>query len=123
MQAIAARKAHLVGCGWFWAWAVVGVGLGFGISVIGIFTIPAALLAAVVMSRRQPVRGAFGIATGIGSVLLFVAYQNRQGPGTTCHSLPMGGQECGEHLNPLPWVVLGVILFAAGVVLHARQTD
>ena len=26
----------------FWVWAVVGVGFGFAISVIGLFTVPAA---------------------------------------------------------------------------------
>ena len=122
MQAIAKRKAHLVGCGWFWAWALVGVGFGFGISAIGTFTVPLALLAVVFMARRRPVRGAWGVATGIGSVLLFVAYLQRQGPGTTCYTTATGGG-CDEHLNPLPWLVLGLMLFVAGVVLHARTAD
>ena len=103
MQAIAKRKAHLVGCGWFWAWALVGVGFGFGISAIGIFTVPLALLAVVFMTLRGPVRGAWGIATGIGSVLLLIAYINRS----------------GESFNPIHWLVPGLVLFTAGVVGHA----
>jgi len=50
------------------------------------------------------------------------AYLNRQGPGMTCYTTATGGG-CDGHLNPLPWLVLGVIFFVAGVVLHARQTD
>jgi len=122
MQAIANRKSHLVGCGWFWAWAVVGVGFGFGVSVIGIFTVIAATIATVFMTRRRPIRGAWGVATGIGSVLLFVAYQQREGPGTTCYTTATGGG-CDEHLNPLPWLVIGLILFAAGIIGHTRETE
>src|SRR5438046_1754362 len=108
MQAIAKRKSHLVGCGWFWAWAFVGVGFGFGISAIGIFTVPLAVLAVVFMTRRRPVRGAFGMLTGAGAVLLFIAYLQRQGPGTTCSPIDGGrGIECDGHLNPLPWLVVG----------------
>jgi hypothetical protein len=105
MQAIAKRKSHLAGCGWFWAWALVGVGFGLGISVVGIFTVPLALVAVVFLSRRQPVRGACGVATGAGSVLLFVAYINRSGDDGS--------------FNPVPWLIAGVVLFTAGLVGHA----
>jgi hypothetical protein len=123
MQAIAKRKAHLVGCGWFWAWVVVGaVGvLGF-ISFIGFLFLPPLALVIFLMTRRPSVRGAFGALTGAGALLLYVAYLNRQGPGTTCYTTATGGG-CDEYLNPLPWLVLGLICFVAGVVLHARQTD
>jgi hypothetical protein len=103
MQAIAKRKAHLIGCGWFWAWAVVGVGFGLGISVIGIFTVPLGLVAIFFMTRRQPVRGSWGLATGIGSVLLFVAY----------HAYRDGSY------NPVHWFIPGLVLFAGGVIAHA----
>ena len=122
MHAIAGRRAHLIGCGWFWAWALVGAAYGMMISAIGIFLFVPATLAVVFMIRRRPIRGAFGALTGFGAVLLFVAYLQRQGPGTTCwHTATASG--CDQHLNPLPWLVLGLILFVAGVVLHARQTD
>jgi hypothetical protein len=107
MQAIAKRKSHLAGCGWFWAWALVGVGYGFGISVIGIFTIPAATIAVVFMARRRPIRGAFGVATGVGSVLLYVAYIQRS----------------GESYNPIHWFVPGIVFFAAGLLGHALTDE
>jgi len=122
MRAIAERVAHTTGCGWFWAWALVGVGFGLGISAIGIFTVPLAVLAVIVMTRRRPIRGAFGLLTGVGAVLLFIAYLQRQGPGTTCwHTATAAG--CDEHLNPIPWLVVGVLCFVGGLIGHARQPD
>ena len=121
MRAHASSLSHLTGCGWFWAWAVVGVGFGLGISVIGVFTVPLATLAVVFVTRRRPIRGAFGVATGVGSVLLFIAYLHRDGPGETCWQTATGGG-CSGHLNPLPFLVLGVVLFAAGIVGHARRS-
>ena len=102
MRAIAARRSHLAGCGMFWAWALVGAGFGFGISVVGLFTVVPAALGVVLLTRRQPVRGAFGLATGVGCVFLLVAYINRNGG-----------------FNPVHWLIAGLVLFTAGVVAHA----
>jgi hypothetical protein len=102
MRATAGRLGHLAGCGWFWAWALVGVGFGFGISVIGIFTVPLSLLAVFFLTRRQPVRGGWGIATGIGLFLLLIAYIQRS----------------GEFYNPVHWLIPGLVLFFGGMVGH-----
>jgi len=62
----------------------------------------------------------FGLVSGAGVVVLVVAYLNREGPGTTCwHTATRSG--CDEHLNPLPWLVAGVVLLAAGVVAHVHS--
>ena len=122
MRGYATSLSHVAGCGWFWAWAVVGVGYGLAISAIGIFTLPFAILATVFMARRRPTRGAFGLLTGVGAVLLLVAYLQRQGPGETCWSTATSSG-CSGHLNPIPWLVAGLICFVAGFVGHARQTD
>jgi hypothetical protein len=103
MNAIAQRKSHLVGCGWFWAWALVGAAFGFGVSTFGVFTVPLALIAVVFMTRRRPIRGAFGLSTGAGAVLLLIAYIQRS----------------GEYYNPIHWLIPGLILFTAGLVGHA----
>ena len=121
MHAITERKSHLVGCGWFWAWALVGVGFALGISAIAFWIDPKEDLAVVFMTRRRPIRGAFGLLTGAGALLLFVAYLQRQGPGTTCwHTATAVG--CSQHLNPIPWLVLGLVAFVAGIVGHARSS-
>jgi hypothetical protein len=97
------QKLHVAGCGWFWAWAVVGAAYGLGVSSLGIFTVPLATLAVVLMTRHRPIRGAFGVATGVGSILLVIAYIQRS----------------GEFYNPVHWLIPGLVLFTAGLVGHA----
>jgi len=106
MRATAGSLGHVAGCGWFWAWALVGVGYGLCISVIGMFTVIAATLAVVFMTRRRPICGAFGVATGVGSVLVWIAYINRS----------------GENFNPVHWLVAGLVLFFGGIVLHTWES-
>ncbi len=105
---------HFADCASFWVWAVVGCTLALGAVSLGpLLLIPAAILAGVMASRTS--RGAaFGLVTGVGMLLLFVSYLNREGPGTTCwqHGTASG---CDEHLSPLPWLVLGVGLVVAGI--------
>ena len=103
MQAIARRKSHLAGCGWFWAWAVVGAAFGLGVTAIGIFTIVPATVSVVFMTRRRPIRGVFGVATGAGAVLLVIAYIQRS----------------GQFYDPIHWLVPGLVLGTAGLVGHA----
>lgn len=106
MRAYAGSISHASSCGWFWAWAAVGVGYGLCISVIGIFTFIPATLAVVFLTRRRPIRGAFGVATGVGSVLLFIAYIQRS----------------GENYDPVHWLVPGLVLFFGGIVLHTWES-
>jgi hypothetical protein len=105
--------------GWFAAWVVVGCAVALGtISFAGpLVFIPAAVIA-VLMLRKPAARGsAYGAAIGVGLLLLFVAYTNREGPGVTCweHGTSMG---CGDHLNPLPWLLLGVAFVVGGFVAY-----
>jgi len=120
-DAVAKRKAHPGDWGWFGAWAAVGIGYSLGISVIGIFTVPAAIIATVFLARRHPIRGAFGALVGAGALFLYIAYVNRQGPGETCYTTATGGGACNGHLNPLPWLVVGLICVVGGIAAHARQ--
>jgi hypothetical protein len=103
----------------FWVWAVVGVGFGFAISVVGIFTVPASLLVTIVLLTQARLRQAtFGILVGIGAVLLLVAYLNREGPGTVCHTFS-NGFECAEDLpDPRKWLAAGLVFIAAGIAGH-----
>ena len=94
--------SHWAGCGWFWVWAVVGVGFGFGISVVGILTVPLALIAAFLIARRGPPRGVWGVATGVGSVLLLIAYLHRH----------------AESYHPVHWLIAGLVFFLGGMVAH-----
>ncbi len=102
----------------FWVWAVVGVGFGFGISVIGLVTIPASALASIFLLSRPGLRASvYGVLVGIGIPLLVVAYLNREGPGTVCHSFDRGrGVQCDDLYDPRKWAAVGLAFVAAGLL-------
>lgn len=108
----------------FWVWAIVGVGFGFAISMLGLFTVPASALATIVLLRRPAFReSAYGALIGIGAIPLFVAYDNRKGPGTVCHTIDRTmGTQCDQLLDPRPWLVAGIVLVAAGLVAQAWRS-
>jgi len=103
-----------------WLWAVVGLGFGFGISVVGIVTVPAAtLLTAFLLTRKRLRRGTYGLLVGIGAPLLVVAYLNRAGPGTVCHTFDGGrGTQCDDLADPRKWAAVGLAFIAAGLMAH-----
>jgi hypothetical protein len=45
---------------------------------------------------------------------------NRDGPGTTCWQ-DGSTSGCDQHLNPLPWLVLGVAFVVGGFVAHRQR--
>ena len=83
--------------------------------------LPVAALIAVMVWRAPRGRHAFGLLTGVGFFLLYVAYVQRQGPGTTCWSSATASG-CDEHLDPRPWLIAGVVFAVAGVIAHARRS-
>jgi hypothetical protein len=112
---------HLRGCGWFWAWALIGSGAALGAVSLGpILLVPVAAVGGLMASRPTIRNSAFGVITGAGGPLLFVAWVQRDGPGTTCWQTATSAG-CEQHLNPLPWLVLGIALFVGGLVAHARR--
>jgi hypothetical protein len=112
---------HLVGCAWFWAWTAVGVGGVLGAVSLGpLVLVPVLVVAALMASRREVRRSGFGLLSGAGMLLLYVAYVNRNGPGTTCwHTATASG--CDEHLNPVPWLAAGTLLLIGGVIGHGHR--
>ena len=98
------------GAGWPWAWFLAGLAAGAGLAVsvlgaltIGIFVLPFAVALTVLLAVRHP-EGLIGAISGLGLPLLFVAYLNRDGPGTVCTSVA-GGSSCTDEWAPLPWAV------------------
>jgi len=68
---------------------------------------------------RNSEQSLFGLLAGAGLLSLFVAYVQRDGPGTICwHTATSAG--CDQHLNPIPWLVAGVLLIVAAVVSQMR---
>jgi hypothetical protein len=115
------RRAHLAGCGWFWAWALVGAAAALAIASLGPLLAVPVLLAAYLMASRPGIRrSGFGMLSGAGALLLYVAWVQRAGPGTTCWQTQTASG-CEQHLNPLPWLLAGIVLFVGGIAAHARR--
>jgi hypothetical protein len=101
---------------WFLVWVVIGVGVAVGVVSLGLLTlVPSLCLAAVVAASPTARRSAFGLVVGLGVLLLFVAYVQRQGPGTTCWRTATSSG-CDQHLDPRPWLVAGLTMIALGFV-------
>jgi hypothetical protein len=104
-------RSHLP---WFLAWVGVGTGLAFGVSVPGVFAVPLALAAAVLLIVfHHADRSALGILVGVGSLSLYVAYVQRKGPGTVYwHTSTASGSD--QYLDPRPhrhFPGVGVVAF------------
>jgi hypothetical protein len=104
---------------WFGGWIVVGVGAAFGVVSFPLALFPAGLVAWLLSRDQRRMRAAWGSVSGVGLLLLYVAYLQRHGPGEYCH--PVGtpkfpGRECGDYLDPRPWLVAGILLAVIGIV-------
>ena len=82
---------------------------------------PVALVVWLMFSRPTSRRSAFGMVTGIGVLLVYVAWEQRDGPGTTCWQTA-SASGCDQHLNPLPWLFIGLALVVGGIIAHVRRT-
>jgi hypothetical protein len=115
------RRAHLAGCGWFWAWALLGLAAALAAVSLGPILLAPVIAIAWLMASRSSIRGsAFGLLSGAGALLLYVAWVQRAGPGTTCWQTQTASG-CDQHLNPLPWLIVGIALFVGGIAAHARR--
>ena len=120
-MSITIGRVHSVRWGWFWAWVAVGALGAVGLVSLGPVALAPALTAGILMARIAAAReSAFGLMTGAGLLLLFVAYLQREGPGTTCFRTATSSG-CEEHLNPLPWLALGLLFVVAGLVAQMRR--
>ncbi len=108
---------------WFFAWVAVGVGVALAVTALGVFAVPLALVVAVLLIVfHHADRSAFGVLAGVGLLCIYVAYVQRQGPGTVYwHTATASGSE--QYLDPRPWLVAGVLLvtFGAGAFMRRRR--
>lgn len=113
---------HMVRCGWFWGWAAVGAAGALGLVSLGPISLLAAAIAAGAMARSRNSRHSLsGLAMGAGLLSLFIAFLQRDGPGTTCwHTATSAG--CAQHLNPIPWLVAGMLLTIGAVIVQVRRS-
>jgi hypothetical protein len=99
----------------------VGCAAALGFVSLGVLVLaPVAAIGALMASSPEIRRSAFGLLTGVGVLLLYVAWVQRAGPGTTCWQTGTASG-CDEHLNPLPWLLAGIAAFVGGIVAQARR--
>jgi hypothetical protein len=102
-------------------WALLGCAAALGFVSLGVLVLaPVAIVGALMASRPTIRRSAFGLLSGAGILLLYVAWLQRAGPGTTCWRTATASG-CDQHLNPLPWLLIGIALFIGGIVAHDRR--
>lgn len=95
---------------------MVGATAALGLVSLGLLTLIPAVIAATAFTRNASARrSAVGVLAGAGFLLLYVAYVQRQGPGTTCWRTATA-TGCDQHLNPIPWLVVGLALVVGGVL-------
>ena len=114
---------HAMTCVWFWAWAGVGAIAALSLDLGPFVALPVlVLLRTLVTAVGDTGRSsASGLVTGAGLPLLWVAYLQRQGPGTTCWHTGSGAG-CDQHLNPLPWLIIGTALVLGGLIAQTRHS-
>jgi hypothetical protein len=120
-QGSIAERAPLASWGGFCAWAFLGVTSAFGLLILGTLAVLPILLGVWLAVTRPSLRRSwFGVMTGAGVTLLYVAYVQRRGPGITCWQTATAGG-CEEHLNPLSWLIAGAALVLLGFIAQARR--
>ena len=105
----------------FLLWALVGAGVCLGLlgaMTIGVFVLPAALLAGGLLIWRTGMTSSVaGALSGAGVIPLYVSWLNRNGPGFVCTSSGDSGESCVDEWSPWPWLVAGLACVAGGVLL------
>jgi hypothetical protein len=108
----------------FLAWCVIGAALCLGVLsllsvgalvLLATFIVCGFLLWAVDFGWAMA-----GMLSGAAFPLLYVAWLNRDGPGTIC-TYSATGHKCGDESSPWPLVAVAFLLLVAGVVLFVRQ--
>lgn len=107
---------------WFTAWLIVGAAYAFSfLTFAGLFILPIAILLTVLLAKTpSSSSGVPGLISGLGMPLLLIAYENREGPGTICHTTATA-HTCGVESSPWPWLLLGVTLLTAGLLISLRN--
>ncbi len=116
--------------GWFCAWALVGALYCLALlaaMTIGVFILPFAVVLTVVFVNRPGSRaGVGGLVSGAALPFAYVAFLNRDGPGTICRSFKDAtgsGESCLQEWSPWPFVAAALFLAAAGVYLFTRRAE
>lgn len=110
---------------WFAAWALAGALVVFSLlsaTSIGLFVLPFALAAVLLVALRARRPEMIGLVSGAGLVALLVAFLSRdyrpcpEGPITLRPGEPSFA--CGG-FDPTPWLVAGLVVALGGAAAYA----
>lgn len=102
--------------------AGIAVLTGFSVGALYVLPLVAAACACLVPPTRHDPRHALAlILTGTGLIALWLAWNNRQGPGDKCEGNPP--VTCHEYFDPAPFLTAGIVavLLAISLELWARH--
>ncbi len=107
----------------FGLWCLAGTGLCLGvlsILTIGFAVLFVTLVACGLLLWRVGVGPAItGLVAGAAVPVLYVAWLNRDGPGSHC-TVTRTSSSCTDEWSPWPFVVVAVAMLVAGVVSFVR---
>lgn len=114
-------SARIIPAAW---WIVTGALGALGVvslMTIGVFVLAAAaaLTVAGIVIPTLRTREAYLSVCGAAVVPLFMAWQNRDGPGRVC-TVSGSAQSCIEAWSPWPFVAVAVVIAAFGLLLYRR---
>jgi hypothetical protein len=104
--------------GW---WAATGALMSLGVVSllsIGLFLLAGTAVLLIVGLSLAPVRrgGHVGALAGMSVAPLYLAWLNRQGPGTVCEAV-QDGTRCEDLWAPWPFLAVGLVLLAMAVAI------
>jgi hypothetical protein len=105
---------------WFLAWFAVGVIVGSGLVsllTIGIVVVAVGVAAAIWLAPRHGGRATWGVVSGLGVPVLYLAFLNRRGPGTICE-VTSQSTHCADEWSPWPFVLVGTMLAVGGLTAY-----
>jgi hypothetical protein len=102
------------------AWVVSGAvftfGLGAAFTPLLLLSLPALVLGLLLGLRAGFDRRAWAALAGAAWLPLWVAWQDRGGPGDVCTGT-VEANSCSTVGTPWPWLAVGVVLLVAGLGL------
>jgi hypothetical protein len=105
-------------------WAATGALMSLGVAsllTVGIFLLAGTAVLLVVGLSLTPVRrgGHVGALAGLSVAPLYLAWLNRQGPGTVCEAV-RDGTRCEDLWSPWPFLAAGLVFLAVAAAVGVR---
>lgn len=122
----AARPAPGSAAGSVILWCLIGGCAAFGLAAlpsVGLYVWGMGLVLAIVAALVPGVDRRLWPAALLGAAIApaYIAWLNREGPGTICHPIE-DGVTCGEQSSPWPCVVVALALVMVGALLLYRAS-